>query len=259
MTDKIPELYQIAYNKYLNDFNQANTKLDAARTDNQRLYTRYLDEIDSQDLDRQRQLEFAQLGAQYGDYSHLGDLGIDYDRSAEELEKLLQAAQLGKSYGDDTAYRAALEKLGLPVPEKTSTGTYYGGGSGGTGSGAEDEAESTLYQTLYQSGIRSEAEAYEWLIRNGYNATQAEKLAGYFGGLVDDGAFDAGETGTPGSSGMNESAFGAAMNGLQGTLMSGKADSGTVAALDKLWPQLSDDQKQRLQTVLARYGLGYIG
>lgn len=197
MTDKIPELYQIAYNKYLNDFNQANTKLDAARTDNQQLYTRYLDEIESQDLDRQRQLEFAQLGAQYGDYSHLGDLGIDYDRSAEELERLLTAAQLGKSYGDDTAYRAALEKLGLPVPEQSSsTGTYYGGGSG---SDTEDAAESSLYQTLFQSGIRSEAEAYEWLVRNGYNTTQAGKLAGYFAGLVDDGAFEAGETAKTGS------------------------------------------------------------
>lgn len=201
MTDKIPELYQIAYNKYLNDFNQANTKLDAARTDNQQLYTRYLDEIDSQDLDRQRQLEFAQLGAQYGDYSHLGDLGIDYDRSAEELEKLLQAAQLGKSYGNDTAYRKYMETLGLPVPEKSATGTYYGGGTGKGTDDAEDAAESTLYQTLFQSGIRSEAEAYEWLIRNGYNATQAGKLAGYFGGLVDDGAFETGKTaktgGTP--------------------------------------------------------------
>ena len=58
---------------------------------------------------------------------------------------------------------------------------------------------------------------------------------------------------------MNESAFGAAMNGLQGTLMSGKADSSTVAALDKLWPQLSDDQKQRMQIILARHGLSYIG
>lgn len=248
MTDKIPELYQIAYNKYLNDFNQANTKLDAARTDNQQLYTRYLDEIDSQDLDRQRQLEFAQLGAQYGDYSHLGDLGIDYDRSAEELEKLLQAAQLGKSYGDDTAYRAALEKLGLPVPEKSAAGTYYGGGSGGTGSGAEDEAESTLYQTLYQAGLRSEAEAYEWLVRNGYNATQAEKLAGYFGGLVDDGAFEAGEENAPGT----ESAAPSAGTG-KGT--TGKMNSS--AAL-KAARASSNSEEEQLMYLVALYQSGQI-
>ena len=141
-----------------------------------------------------------------------------------------------------------MEKLGLPVPEQSAAGTYYGGGSGGTGSGAEDAVESTLYQTLYQAGLRSEAEAYEWLVRNGYNATQAEKLAGYFGGLVDDGAFEAGEEDAP----RTESAAPSAGTG-KGT--TGKMNSS--AAL-KAARASSNSEEEQLMYLVALYQSGQI-
>lgn len=51
-----------------------------------------------------------------------------------------------------------------------SSGGGYGGPLGGT----------DLYQSLYDSGMRSEGDAYAYLLSSGYNTTQAGKLAGYF-------------------------------------------------------------------------------
>ena len=33
---------------------------------------------------------------------------------------------------------------------------------------------------MYKAGIRSEGDAYAWLLSDGYNTTQAGKLAGYY-------------------------------------------------------------------------------
>ena len=134
--DKIPELYEAAYNRYLNEFNMDASKIGIVQGQEQTDYNRYLDElgqwntdrnfaytqfagdrsqwnadrefaynqlldeINSQTQQRQEALDFANMAAQYGDYNYLKDLGID---------------------------TSALEAL-------NAAGGYSGGGSGSGGS-----------------------------------------------------------------------------------------------------------------------------
>ena len=264
LADKIPELKQLAYSMYQDEGTQQRANLEMLVALEQGDYAKYADLLVQYNTDRNFDYGVHRdniSDARYADeteYSRQSYANETARSRAEERAKLLAAAgdfsgyrELGCSDADIALLQSAYDKA------QQGSGTTAGRGVGSGDDGADEQTG--IYETLYQAGLRSEGEAYAWLLQNGYNTTQAGKLAKYFGGLVDDGAFEAGETAKTGDGavGMNESAFGAAMNGLQGTLMSGKTDSSTVAALDKLWPQLSDDQKQRLQLVLARYGLGY--
>lgn len=111
--DKIPDLFDAAYNRYLNEFQMDASKLgivqDQEQTDYGRFldqlgqwntdrnfeynrfagdraqwnadrefeYNQLLDEINSQTQQRQEALDFANMAAQYGDYNYLKDMGID--------------------------------------------------------------------------------------------------------------------------------------------------------------------------------------
>ena len=147
--DKIPELFDAAYNRYLNEFNMDLSKLGVVQGQEGTDYNRYLDqlnqwntdrnfaynqfagdrsqwnadrefaynqlidEINSQTQQRQEALDFANMAAQYGDYNYLKDLGID------------------------TSALAALNAAGGYSGGKSSSGSSSGGTStGSTGSGA---------------------------------------------------------------------------------------------------------------------------
>ncbi len=103
LSDKAPELYQQAYNRYLNELSQWNA-------DRNFQYGQYVDEINSKTADRQEALQNALYGVQIGDYSGMKNLGYNvnnvpeewqkrYTESAAEWEKLynlaLAQAQLG--------------------------------------------------------------------------------------------------------------------------------------------------------------------
>lgn len=111
--DKIPDLFDAAYNRYLNEFQMDASKLGIVQDQEQTDYGRYLDqlgqwntdrnfaynkfagdraqwnadrefeynqlldEINSQTQQRQEALDFANMAAQYGDYNYLKDMGID--------------------------------------------------------------------------------------------------------------------------------------------------------------------------------------
>ena len=44
----------------------------------------------------------------------------------------------------------------------------------------DSSASEDVYAGMYKAGIRSEGDAYAWLLSTGYNTTQAGKLAGYY-------------------------------------------------------------------------------
>ena len=148
--DKIPDLFDAAYNRYLNEFNMDASKIGIVQGQEQTDYNRYLDElgqwntdrnfaynqftgdrtqwnadrefaynqlldeINSQTQQRQEALDFANMAAQYGDYNYLKDLGID------------------------TSALAALNAAGGYSGGGSSSGSSSGGTStGSTGSGAE--------------------------------------------------------------------------------------------------------------------------
>lgn len=92
LSDKVPELYQQAYNRHLNDLSQWNTDRNFG-------YGQYIDEINANNSDQQTELQKALYGAQYGDYKRLGELGFDVTNIPAEQEKMynlaLQQARLG--------------------------------------------------------------------------------------------------------------------------------------------------------------------
>lgn len=73
LADKIPELYQIAYNKYLQDYQQKLSKLETVRGMEQMDYSKYLDELGQYNTDR----DF--------DYAKWLD---DYDRKSNQIDTL---------------------------------------------------------------------------------------------------------------------------------------------------------------------------
>lgn len=167
LTDKIPELWQLAYQKYMNDENlkysdlaavqgaeqadydkylneltQFNTdrnfdynvwsdaydrivtnlgtvsgleqqdyakyqdQLNQYNTDRNFSYGQLLDEIDSQTLERNEEIDRAILAAQYGDYSFLNDLGINTDdvSGITDWEKEFALAEAIANLTGDSSY-----------------------------------------------------------------------------------------------------------------------------------------------------------
>ena len=93
MTDKVPELYQQAYNRYLNELSQWNADRNFG-------YGQYIDELNTQIANRQEALQNALYGAQIGDYSKLEDLGFDISNIPENYDRIYNLALLAGQYGD---------------------------------------------------------------------------------------------------------------------------------------------------------------
>ena len=148
LADKIPELYQLAYNQYLNDYdmqlsdlgvvqgaeqsdydkflntlsqynadrnlaydqwqtgydrlsnnlqtalglqdtgyNQYLAALDQYNTDRNFAYGQFLDELASQEAERNQALENAVLAGEYGDYAYLNGLGVNTDNNPVDWER----------------------------------------------------------------------------------------------------------------------------------------------------------------------------
>lgn len=147
MTDKIPELYQLAYNKYLADYNLALSNLGAVQGAEQSDYAKYLTELQQYNTDRNfdyqawmdqynmiaNNLQTAS-GLEQLDYTkYLNDLnqyntdrtfnyGVLLDeissQTADRQEQLAKA-QLAASYGD----YSMLQDMGIAVPQ-TQTREY---------------------------------------------------------------------------------------------------------------------------------------
>lgn len=117
--------------------------------------------------DRQAAMELASYYAQYGDFSKLKEMGVD----TSYLDKV-QDAELSGLY--------------RPSGGGSSGGSGGGGGGGSSGGGSSGggssgtSGSSDIYQTLYDSGIKTEGDAYAALLASGYNTTQSGKLAGYY-------------------------------------------------------------------------------
>lgn len=95
LSDKVPELFQQAYNRHLNDLSQWNADRSFG-------YGQWKDEINAQTADRQEEFQKALYGVDLGDYRMAGKLGYDVTNVPAEYEKAynlaLQQARL-MNYG----------------------------------------------------------------------------------------------------------------------------------------------------------------
>ena len=128
--------------------------------------------------------------------------------SADQLAAMGLTDQQAKSY-------IAAAKLQASASGKTGskTGTR-------TGTTEPDTGNGDVYNTMHAAGIDSEGGAYAWLLKQGYNSTQAKNIAGYYADMLDNGDFDS-DTGSSGGSGGSKgstAASGAVNGALNGRL-----------------------------------------
>lgn len=161
LTDKIPELYQLAYNQYLSDYNMDLTNLDAVRAAEQSDYTKYLnslnqwnadrefeygkllDEVNQQTLLRKEALEKAGIAASMGDFSMYEDMGIDTANNPDDWERKYTLAVLGAQYGD----YSGLRELGInPSTVVQRTALYSDGMDSSDGGYDQVEMDDTTLE-----------------------------------------------------------------------------------------------------------------
>lgn len=219
LADKIPELRQAAYAMYMDELNNQRADLDMLLALEQGDYGRYQDLLGQYNTDRN--FAYGQFRDEVGDDRY--DLEFNYNAGRDQLEDQRyddETAWNREQYEDETEYSRNLEKaqtlaaagdfsgylaLGYSQEEVDRLQQTYdraqaasrlsggggGGNSGGSG-GDSDGGSSDIYTRMYQAGIRSEGDAYAWLLASGYNTTQAGKLAGYFTDWMESGGGSSG-------------------------------------------------------------------
>ncbi len=148
LADKVPELYQMAYDKYLNDFNMRLDKLGVLQDREQFEYSRYLDELAQYENDRnfnyaqwldelearandaaarenarQAALSEAYAAAEYGDFSQLKALGVnpDFDFLAALNAKSNGTAGSATDTAVNEELRATVEQVMKTYPDGVIT------------------------------------------------------------------------------------------------------------------------------------------
>lgn len=214
--DAVNQQEQLEYNKYLTDLSQYNTDrgfgYQAYSDDFNRLLSQLGAYQSAEQMDQNMyQQAFENLLSQYG--AAAGREDTKYNRTWQEqalareqeeqtqslrrqmLDSMLAAgaspsAEMIAGAGVPTEYVQAMENY--HKQQQQASGRTGGGGS--KSSGNTEPQQNTeignIYRQLYDSGARSEREAYAMLVSMGYNNTQVEKMAGYFGEMLGDGVFD---------------------------------------------------------------------
>lgn len=225
LADKIPELRQAAYAMYMDELNNQRADLDMLLALEQGDYAKYQDLLGQYNTDRN--FDYGVFRDEVGDDRY--DLEFNYNAGRDQLEDQRyddETAWNREQYEDETEYSRNLEKaqtlaaagdfsgylaLGYSQEEVDRLQQTYdraqaasrlssgggggnsgrGGNSGGSG-GDSDGGNNDIYTRMYQAGIRSEGDAYAWLLASGYNTTQAGKLAGYFTDWMESGGGSSG-------------------------------------------------------------------
>lgn len=204
LADKIPELKQLAYSMYQDEGNTQRANLEMLVALEQGDYAKYADLLAQYNTDRS--FDYGVHRDNIGDerYNNEWNYSVGRDQIADKRYED-ETAYNRETYKDETEYNRALAKaqtlaaggdfsgykaLGYTDQEiaglksaynKAQASVRSGGGSsrGGSKSGGSSASED-VYAGMYKAGIRSEGDAYAWLLSAGYNTTQAGKLAGYY-------------------------------------------------------------------------------
>lgn len=190
LTDKIPDLYQLAYNQYLNDYNMDLSNLGVVQgaeqsdydkylnqlnqynTDRNFSYGQFLDELDAQNLRQENELNNAILAGQYGDYSYLNNMGINTDNNPTALQQQAELQALAQAQVDNILQTgnmpsaALLQQAGYSQEyanylsqyyrQQLSAGNTVGGGTGRRSSGGNSGNGGTIGRKPINDDKRTE-------------------------------------------------------------------------------------------------------
>lgn len=180
LADKIPELKQLAYSMYQDEGNTQRANLEMLVALEQGDYAKYADLLAQYNTDRS--FDYGVHRDNISDERYEDETAYNRETYKDETEynRALAKAQTLAAGGDFSGYKALgytdQEIAGLKSAyNKAQASARSGGSKSGDSSASED-----VYAGMYKAGIRSEGDAYAWLLSNGYNTTQAGKLAGYY-------------------------------------------------------------------------------
>ena len=174
MADKIPELYQLAYNKYVTDHSMKLSDLGAVQSAEQADYSKFLDQMNQYNTDRNflynqylAQLDQYNADRNFGYGQHLDEVNnqtlIRQENAAlsdAEYQRQLELAQLAAGYGD----YSGLRELGIEPDLSIITG------GGRRGSTTTTDSETELNKLM-------QARIYQQLLDDGYDSKDAENLS----------------------------------------------------------------------------------
>ena len=201
LADKIPELKQLAYSMYQDEGNTQRANLEMLVALEQGDYAKYADLLAQYNTDRSFDYGVHRDNISDERYNNEWNYSVGRDQIADkryedetaynretykdetEYNRALAKAQTLAAGGDFSGYKALgytdQEIAGLKSAYNKAQASVRGGSSGGSKSGGSSASED-VYAGMYKAGIRSEGDAYAWLLSAGYNTTQAGKLAGYY-------------------------------------------------------------------------------
>lgn len=276
LADKIPELQQLAYQRYQDE-------LSGKRADLSMLLG--LDDVDYNRWSGDRSFDYNAYRDQVADdqwaksfdYQQQRDAASDsqwqqqwdYSRAQEDYTRRLQLAQqYAELTGDYSGFleagwtpeqvaaaSRAYQQQGAAAAAKNSGGSSGGSGkkTGGTGAGETDWSQVEAYVSDYGGDAEDYIGAnYKAL---GYSSKSAAVSAWKVyqqKQRVDGERAQQEERETA----YNSSYFNAALSSINTALRQGRLDN-LQGALDRLWPKLSAKQRQQLQAHLALYSVQY--
>lgn len=198
LADKIPELKQLAYSMYQDEGNTQRANLEMLVALEQGDYAKYADLLAQYNTDRSFDYGVHRDNISDERYNNEWNYSVGRDQIADkryedetaynretykdetEYNRALAKAQTLAAGGDFSGYKALgytdQEIAGLKSAYNKAQASARSGGSKRGGSSASED----VYAGMYKAGIRSEGDAYAWLLSAGYNTTQAGKLAGYY-------------------------------------------------------------------------------
>lgn len=232
MTDKIPELQQLAYSMYQNGLNADRADLNTLIGIEDNNYNRWL-----ADRNYLYQLARDQVGDQQTAdalaYQKQQDkMNYDYQKERDAIEDARYDAEW--QYKLQQAAAQAARRSGN-VTTLPSEADYEG-----------------LFEAAYQSGY---PKSY---IANNYKKFGFTSSSGAYDGYEDwlDKRQNGGGDGNSGGRMMPQGQFIALLSGFNTSLKNG--DGGRIlGTLDKTWPMMTSEQKAEMQKLLKQYGYSY--
>ncbi len=168
LTDKIPELEELAYQKYLNAFDMDRAKLSAVQNAEQSDYQKFLNELGQYNSDRSFAYgQFSdQLSREQGDRDAAEERRryeneTAYQREQDDRDRKLAEAQLYAQYGDLSGLKALgvdTSKYEAQLAAANTPRTVYSGsgsGSGSSASSASSEGKNQDYDGLFAKAMES--------------------------------------------------------------------------------------------------------
>ena len=165
MTDKIPELYELAYNKYLNDYNMQLSDLSAVQGAEQSDYDKFLNEMQQYNTDRN-----FDYSAYLDQYNMIGN-NLQTASGLEQLDYTKHLDELGQ-YNTDRSfnYGQLLDEVNSQTQERQEAMNN-----------ALTAAEYGDYSQLNKMGINTENNSTDW--ERKYNLALLAAEYGDYSGL----------------------------------------------------------------------------